>query len=136
MIKQVEGKFLEELVKDCITYRLSEKEVPQYIESRFKRISEAPYKLKKAHILSDKSTQLWLHLHFSRIGSQPARHAQGAAGATGQARAYRQFRLRTGVLSVRRELSRRPTPRAIATSRRQAPTSRTTTSSRPPRRKG
>ena len=67
MIKQIEAKFLEELVKDCITYRLSEKEALQYIESRFKRISEASYKLKKAHILSDKSIQLWLD-HFSRIG--------------------------------------------------------------------
>ncbi|MGA7978211.1 MAG: hypothetical protein WB975_13330 [Nitrososphaeraceae archaeon] len=66
-IKQVEGKFLEELVKDCITYRLSEKEALQYIEFRFKRISEASFKLKKAHILSDKSTRLWLD-HFSRIG--------------------------------------------------------------------
>lgn len=67
VIKQIEGKFLEELVKDCITYRLSEKEALQYIEFRFKRISEASYKLKKANILSDKSTQLWLD-HFSRIG--------------------------------------------------------------------
>ena len=66
MIKQVEDKFLEELVKDCMTYRLSEKEALQYIESRFKRISEASYKLKKAHILSDNSIQLWLD-YFSRM---------------------------------------------------------------------
>ena len=67
MTKQIEAKFLEELVKDCITYRLSEKEALQYVEFRFKRISEASYKLKKARILSDKSTQLWLN-HFSRTG--------------------------------------------------------------------
>lgn len=67
MTKQIEAKFLEELVKDCITYRLSEKEALQYVEFRFKRISEASYKLKKARILSDKSTQLWLN-DFSRTG--------------------------------------------------------------------
>ena len=67
MTTQIESKFLNELVKDCITYRLSEKEALEYIEFRFVRISESSYKLRKANILSDKSTQLWLD-HFSRIG--------------------------------------------------------------------
>ena len=39
----------------------------RYIEFRFKKISEASYKLRKAHLLSDKSAQIWLN-YFTRIG--------------------------------------------------------------------
>ena len=66
-ITETENKFLNELIKDCITYRLSEAEALQYIEIRFHKISESSYKQRKANVLSDKSTQVWLN-HFTRIG--------------------------------------------------------------------
>ncbi len=66
-ISETESKFLNELVRDCITYRLSENEALQYIEFRFKKISEASYKSRKSHLLSDKSAQIWLN-YFTRIG--------------------------------------------------------------------
>ena len=59
--------FLNSLVQDCITYRLEEDEAREYIAIRFKKISESTYKKRKAHVLSDESTQLWLN-HFTRIG--------------------------------------------------------------------
>lgn len=34
-ITETERKFLNELVMDCITYRLTEKEALEYIETRF-----------------------------------------------------------------------------------------------------
>jgi CHAT domain-containing protein len=66
-ITQTENKFLNELVLDCITYRLGEREALEYIRIRFKEISESSYKQRKAHVLSDESTQIWLN-HFTRIG--------------------------------------------------------------------
>jgi hypothetical protein len=66
-ITETESKFLNELVLDCITYRLSKDEALQYIETRFHRISESSYKQRKASVLSDESTQVWLN-HFTRIG--------------------------------------------------------------------
>jgi ribosomal protein L15 len=66
-ITETESKFLNELVLDCITYRLSKDEALDYIETRFHRISESSYKQRKASVLSDESTQVWLN-HFTRIG--------------------------------------------------------------------
>lgn len=66
-ITQTENKFLNELVLDCITYRLEEREALEYIRIRFKEISVSSYKQRKAHVLSDESTQIWLN-HFTRIG--------------------------------------------------------------------
>jgi hypothetical protein len=43
-ITESENKLLNELVKDCITYRLEEKEAMQYIAVRFKQISLSSYK--------------------------------------------------------------------------------------------
>ncbi len=66
-VTQTETKFLNELVKDCITYRLSEEEALEYIRIRFHRISESSYKQRKGHVLADESSQVWLN-HFTRIG--------------------------------------------------------------------
>lgn len=66
-ITGTENKFLNSLVQDCIIYRLTTEEALSYIETRFKRVSEASYKHRKARVLSDQSTQLWLN-HFTRIG--------------------------------------------------------------------
>jgi len=63
-----EGKLLNELIKDCITYHLTENEALEYIEKRFgKKISRASYHRRKAIIKSDNSTQLWIS-HFTRVG--------------------------------------------------------------------
>jgi hypothetical protein len=63
-----ENKLLNELVKDCITYKLTETEAIKYIELRYgKNISVRSYKRRKALIKSDTSTQLWLN-HFTRVG--------------------------------------------------------------------
>ncbi len=67
IITQTENRFLNELVKDCIIYRLSEPEGLEYIKERFHRISESSYKKRKANVLSDESTQVWLN-HFTRTG--------------------------------------------------------------------
>jgi mevalonate kinase len=66
-ITETESKFLNELVLDCITYRLSKDEALDYIETIFHRISESSYKQRKASVLSDESTQVWLN-RFTRIG--------------------------------------------------------------------
>ncbi len=66
-ITETENKFLNELIKDCITYRLSEQEALQYIRLRFHKISESSYKQRKAKVLCEESTQVWLN-HFTRIG--------------------------------------------------------------------
>ena len=66
-ITETENKFLAELVKDCITYRLTETEALEYIKKRFHAISLSSYKLRKSNVLSDKSTELWLN-NFTRIG--------------------------------------------------------------------
>ena len=57
-ITETENKFFNELVKDCITYRLTETESLEYIKTRFHVISLSSYKLRKANILSDKSTEV------------------------------------------------------------------------------
>jgi hypothetical protein len=66
-ITHTESKFLTELVKDCITYGLTENEAIEYIEKRFKKISVSSYTLRKANVLNDESTKIWLN-HFTRIG--------------------------------------------------------------------
>ena len=66
-ITQTENKLLNELVKDCITYRLEEKEALQYIAIRFKQVSLSSYKHRKAKVLSEDANQIWLN-HFTRIG--------------------------------------------------------------------
>lgn len=66
-ITETKRLFLDELVKDCITYRLTENEAMQYIESRFKRISVSSYKHRKAKLLNENESQIWLE-YFTRIG--------------------------------------------------------------------
>ena len=66
-ITETENKFLNSLVVDSIIYRLSTEESLSYIQTRFKKISEASYEKRKAAVLSDESTQVWLN-HFTRIG--------------------------------------------------------------------
>lgn len=68
MIKNSDNKLLNELVKDCITYKLTETEALEYIQKRYgKKISIASYKRRKALFKSDLSTQIWLN-DFTRIG--------------------------------------------------------------------
>ncbi len=67
MSKTTESKFVNELVKDCITYGLEEQEALKYIEIRFKSISLSSYKHRKARVLSEDASQIWLN-HFTRIG--------------------------------------------------------------------
>ena len=64
ILQKTEKQFLNELVKDCITFRLTETEAVEYIETRFHAISLSSYKLRKSNVLSDKSTLN----HFTRIG--------------------------------------------------------------------
>jgi hypothetical protein len=66
-ITEVENKFLNELTKDCIMFRLTETEALEYIEHRFRPISLSSYKSRKSKINSDKSTEIWLN-HFTRVG--------------------------------------------------------------------
>lgn len=68
MIKKSDNKLLNEFVKDCITYKLTETEALDYIQKRYgKKISIASYKRRKALFKSDLSTQVWLN-DFTRIG--------------------------------------------------------------------
>ena len=66
-ITDTEDKFLNSLITDCIIYRLTLNEGREYIKYRFRKISSASYKMRKASVLSDESTQVWLN-HFTRIG--------------------------------------------------------------------
>lgn len=66
-ITETENKFLNSLVQDSIIYNLSIAEALEYIRTRFKKISEASYKHRKARVLNDQSTNVWLN-HFARIG--------------------------------------------------------------------
>ena len=67
-ITETENLFLNSLVQDSIVYRFSIKESLEYVKTRFRPISEASYKQRKARALSDNSTQVWLN-HYCRIGS-------------------------------------------------------------------
>jgi hypothetical protein len=64
---ETESKFVNSLVQDSIIYNLSIVESLEYIKTRFKEISEACYKKRKAKALSEQSSQIWLN-HFTRIG--------------------------------------------------------------------
>lgn len=66
-ITDIENKFLNSLVVDCIIYLLTAEEALSYIKTRFHIISERSYKQRKATVLSDESTEVWLN-HFTRIG--------------------------------------------------------------------
>lgn len=63
-----QSRFLNSLIQDCITYRLTINEALAYIKFRLgKEISEPCYKKRKAKVLSEESTNLWLN-YFTRIG--------------------------------------------------------------------
>jgi hypothetical protein len=67
-LNQRDNRLLNELVKDCITYKLDTNEAVQYITARYgKPVAASSYKARKAHVLSDESTNIWLN-HFTRIG--------------------------------------------------------------------
>lgn len=60
--------FLHELVKDCITYRLTEKESLEYIAQRYgKNISARTYYKHKNYFKGEESTEIWLN-YFTRLG--------------------------------------------------------------------
>jgi len=63
-----EREHLAQLVLDCDTYRLSEKESLEYISARFgKSISVRHYYRVKRKVLSDESIQKWFEF-FTRTG--------------------------------------------------------------------
>lgn len=63
-----QNDFLNSLVQDCTTFNLDTKESLLYIKARYgKPISRASFNRRKASILSDHSTDIWLH-NFTRIG--------------------------------------------------------------------
>lgn len=63
-----ESRFLDELVSDCITYGLKEKEALKYVEVKFgQEIKSRSYEMRKSKLLSEGSMQIWLN-HFTRIG--------------------------------------------------------------------
>lgn len=68
MIKTSDNKFLNSLVQDCITFRLTETESLVYIKTRYgKSISAPSFNRRKANVSSDLSTETWL-THFTRVG--------------------------------------------------------------------
>jgi hypothetical protein len=59
---------LNELIKDCVTFKLDTNEAVEYIKVRYgKPIAAITYKQRKAKVLSDDSTNIWLN-NFTRIG--------------------------------------------------------------------
>ena len=66
-ITETHNKFLNSLVQDCITYKLSEREALEYIRLKFRSISLSSLRLRKARVLSEQSMQIWLN-DFTRIG--------------------------------------------------------------------
>lgn len=68
MIKTSDNKFLNSLVQDCITFRLTETESLEYIKTRYgKTISAPSFNIGKAKVSSDLSTETW-QTRFIRIG--------------------------------------------------------------------
>lgn len=64
----LKSKFLNELVIDCLTFRLNEAESLAYIKLRFgEPISLGSYKRRRIIVNSDTSIQKWLN-YFTRIG--------------------------------------------------------------------
>ncbi|HEX9320125.1 MAG TPA: hypothetical protein VF884_14420 [Nitrososphaeraceae archaeon] len=67
-LEKSEDRFLNELVADCVTYNLREKEALEYIDKRFGRpIKPRSYQLRKANLLSENTAKVWLQW-FTRIG--------------------------------------------------------------------
>lgn len=67
-ITGAKSHFLNELIKDCIYYRLGDEESLRYIEIRFKQpISKTILWTRKAKLRSDRSGNMWL-TYFTRIG--------------------------------------------------------------------
>jgi hypothetical protein len=67
-LNQRDNRLLNELVKDCITYKLDTNEAVQYIQARYgKPVAASSYKARKVRVLSDESTNIWLN-NFTRIG--------------------------------------------------------------------
>jgi hypothetical protein len=67
-LNQRDNRLLNELVKDCITYKLDTNEAVEYIQARYgKSVAASSYKARKARVLSDQSTNIWLN-NFTRIG--------------------------------------------------------------------
>src|SRR6266498_1937977 len=67
-LEKSEDRFLNELVTDCVTYNLREKEALEYIDKRFGRpIKPRSYQLRKANLMSENTTKIWLQW-FTRIG--------------------------------------------------------------------
>src|SRR5688572_8900987 len=63
-----QSHFLNELIKDCMTFRLNEKEAMNYVRIRFgERISPKTYYIRKSKLQSDTSANIWLS-NFTKIG--------------------------------------------------------------------
>ena len=63
-----ESALLNKIVSDCITYGLKPNEAMRYIEIEFGQpISPRSYRDRKARLLSENSSNLWLS-YFTRIG--------------------------------------------------------------------
>ena len=63
-----DSKFLNELVKDCVTFNLDAKVALEYINTRFgKKISISTYQLRKARVLSEGSVNRFLH-NYTKVG--------------------------------------------------------------------
>jgi hypothetical protein len=60
-------KRLEQLVTDCITYDLNEREALEYIKLKYKQINPRYYYVVKERVSNDSSMQIWLY-NFSKIG--------------------------------------------------------------------
>src|SRR5215510_8765166 len=68
MRSEMESRFLNELVLDCITFRLSREEALAYIQQRFgKPVSLSSYLNRRGAAESDKGIQNWLN-YFTRVG--------------------------------------------------------------------
>lgn len=66
-ISETESKFINELVKDCITYNLDTNESLLYIETRFKKISASTLTLRKSRVMSEGSINMALN-NYTRVG--------------------------------------------------------------------
>lgn len=104
-ITETENKFLNSLVLDSITYRLTTIESLTYIASRFRRISERCYKQRKARVLSDESTQVWLN-YFTRIGFVKHHKEQIEAIEKIQEDSLRQFSIESRKIQTERDEDR------------------------------
>lgn len=68
MRSEIESRFLNELVLDCITFRLRVDEALAYIQHRFgKPIARASYLRRRGLMESNKGIENWLN-YFTRVG--------------------------------------------------------------------